>query len=160
MEKEIQAAWIGVFGAVIGGVVGAIVGAVIALIASRKSDKLTRRLAIDEMILKLIEFSIEHPHLEQDSYAASYPKCPETPKNGKERYENFCCFVFNVIESIFYHCDGDEKTMDRILHVEELIRRHCTWWSAQPDNVDGYRDDKFRAYVHKICDKVKPRVKP
>src|SRR6185312_7454305 len=56
-----------------------------------------QRAAIDATVHKLLELSMEYPHVERESYCASWDtKQPDD--DDKSRYESYCCALFNTIE--------------------------------------------------------------
>jgi hypothetical protein len=111
---------------------------------AREAVRAQQSAHIQGLVLKMIEICIEHPHLEKKDFCHSYPNCSGHP-NGKERYESYCCFVFNVLMTIFKHFEQDaQKTRDYI-HVEELVRLHYKWWFADKDNLEY--DEPFRQFI-------------
>lgn len=169
-QKENQAAIIGA----VAGLVGAAIGAFAAWKAANSTNRFQaqiaaenlafqkqlandqRRAAVEAMILKLSEFAMEYPTLEKDAYCATYPNCPGDP-NGKERYENYCTYVFNAIRAVWEFAGRDPEKVKEILHVEEPIQRHWRYWHNDEGNL-GY-DDPFRAYIHSVIDDLKRRGK-
>ena len=113
-----------------------------------------RRATIEAMILKLSEFAITYPTVEKDDFCSAYPKCPGDP-NAKERYENYCAYLFNTIGAVWDFCGKDPLKVKEILHVEELIKRHWRCWDGDKGNY-GY-DDPFRLYVLSTIDDLKKR---
>ena len=183
MDSQIQIGLIGAGSAILGGIIGA-VGAWFAASSTNKIQKqiadsnaqlqrdiansnLTfqrklaednavgqRRTMIEAMVLKLTEFAITYPTLEKDAYCEAYPSCPGDP-NGKERYENYCVYVFNTLAAAFAFCGGDKKKINEFIGVEELVRRHHRCWLADRDNLG--HDEPFRQYIHGVIDDLKKR---
>lgn len=190
MEKEIQAALIGLGGVLVGGLITWLItrttnalqrkivadnlavqqqaaAANLALQQQIAADNAnfqkqlaadaakSQRLAVVEaMILKLSEFAIQYPIVEKDDYCASYPKCVGDP-NGKERYENYCAYLFNTIGAVFEFCDRDPAKVKDMFHVEEMVKRHWRCWDGDKENL-GY-DQPFRAYIQSVIDDLRRR---
>lgn len=190
MEKEIQAALIGLGGVLVGGVITWLITKTTNSLQQRiAADNLAlqqqtaaanldlqkqlaadnakfqkqlaedtakaQRLAIVEsMILKLSEFAIQYPTVEKDDYCAAYPKCVGDV-NGKERYENYCSYLFNTIGAVFEYCGNDPEKVKGMFHVEEMIKRHWRCWDGDKGNL-GY-DQPFRSYIQSIIDDLKRR---
>lgn len=159
IDKEIQAALIGLFGAFLGAVGG--------WLAARSTNKFQKtlaedtaraqkRAAIDGMILKMIEFSMQYPTLEKREFCHAYPKTPGDA-NGRERYENYCCFVFNTLVAIWSFCDKDAKKVAEIIHLEEILHNHHPWWKEDRENY-GYHPE-FRQFINTAIDLMREKEK-
>lgn len=57
-----------------------------------------QRIAIDALVQKIIELSIEYPYLERDCYCFAWKSDGDPEDDKRSRYENYCCLVFNTIE--------------------------------------------------------------
>jgi hypothetical protein len=145
------------------GLGGALIGALFAWLAARSTNRAQEKIAqenaraqqrafIDSLVIKMIEISMEYPYLEREEFCNTYPNCSGHP-HSKERYENFCIFVFNLLMMIYRHFEGDRKRIGEYIHVEELVRLHCTWWLADRENLEY--DEPFRQYIHAVVDKLK-----
>ena len=104
-------------------------------------------------VQKIIEFSITYPYLEDDEFCNSWPNITKDPasdkddsRDRKQRYENYCCHVFNTIEAIYEICKGEHDEMCKIMHPDEMILRHRKWWETDTHNRSGY-SDIFNQYV-------------
>jgi hypothetical protein len=161
MEKEILAALIGLAGAV----VGAAIAGTITFYSTRSTNKLQEQIAkensrlqqrafLDGMMLKMLEFLMEYPHLEKDDFCQKYPAVPGD-QNAKERYECFCCFVFNYLMMAFNHFEKDGKKVREYIHIEETLRKHHKWWQHDKDNL--YYDDPFRQFIQTIIDELRKK---
>ena len=134
-------------------------GAVGGWISGTIKTRGQQRIAIDNVVQKLIELSMQYPHLERDSYCASWKK-DGVEDDDKSRYENYCCLVFNTIEHAWELSwpwafkSLRHRSVKKIVQVEEPIWRHRLWWDGDGENVDGYSPG-FRAYVLFVLDKCK-----
>ena len=172
MNKDVQLALISAGSAIVGAILGAAAAWWAARITNKAqqqiaqanldfqkklfedNDRSQRRAAIEAMILKLSEFAMHYPTVEKDDFCSAYPKCPGDA-NGKERYENYCSYMFNTIGAVWDFCEKDAAKVKDMLHVEELIKRHWRCWDGDKGNL-GY-DDPFRAYIQSIIDDLKRR---
>lgn len=168
-----------IFGAIIGavaGIAGAVIGAIVAWCAAistnalqksiaennltfqkelaASNERFHRRTSIEAMILKLSEYAMQWPTVEKDDYCKAYPGCPGD-SNGKERYENYCSYLFNTLNAIFDFCDQDAAKVKEMFGVEEMVKRHWRCWDGDKGNLSY--DQKFRAYVHSVIDDLKRR---
>lgn len=126
-------------------ILSTIVSSVVAFVTARYSVRHQKRQNLEDLITKLIEFSLEYPYLEDDNYCAAWAG----KINGDEesiRYENYCCVVFNLIERVWEFCRGNQKKMDKILYVEELVIRHYRWWIFDSANSSAY-NKRFQKYI-------------
>lgn len=159
MSGEVAIALIGVVGTLAGGAMGA-AG---AWLAANRTNQVTERVSkenarfqdrnsIDGLLFKMIELSMQYPSLEKEEYCQAYPNCTGHP-NGKERYESFCIFAFNLLERIYNHFDGDPTKIGEYIHLEEMVRLHCKWWLHDKDNLSY--SQPFRTYVQSVIDKLR-----
>jgi hypothetical protein len=176
VTQEVEIAIISSAAGILGAVVGGVIGFAAAWWAASSTNKVQtqiaegnvafqkqlavdvarsqRREALETMILKLTEFAIEHPTFEKDSYCSAYPKCPGD-ENGRERYENYCTYVFNVVNAVWNFCDRDPQKVKEFLHVEELIKRHWRCWKKDDGNL-GYEQD-YLNYINVMIDELRRR---
>ena len=133
--------------ALISVVISAAVSSAIAFFTGKKN----RRQYIDHSVDKAIDFSIAYPYLEDDSFCASY-RTPDATDEEGQRYDNYCCFVFNTIESAWELCGGNEEKINDIVYADELVVRHRVWWESSAENVSGYKPG-FRQFVDNILKK-------
>lgn len=107
MDKEI----VGAVAGIIGTVVGAAISAFFQWRARRDADKKQQRAAIDAAIAQMLGYTIQYPTLESLKFCKDYPNC--TDDTEKERYEAYCCFVFNTLLKIWEYCDKDSEKVSR-----------------------------------------------
>jgi len=152
-------------GEAISGLLGAIIGAVITWFTAYSSNKTQREIAkqaektqdrntLDGLILRMIEFAMEYPYLERDGFPSSYPNCLGH-QHCKERYETYCCFVFNTLQFMFNHFDGNRQAIESYYHIRETIRLHHVWWKHDRENLEY--DEPFRQYIQSIIDELRKR---
>ncbi len=177
MSPEAATIYAGIIGAA-AAIVGGIVGAVAAWLAANSTNKIQKKIAednlafqeklakeavrtqqrtyIDSMVLKMIEFLIQHPHLEKDDFCQKYPDVPGH-ENGKERYEAYCCFVFNMLQSAFNHFDQESNKLAEYIHLDEIIRCHYRWWLHDKENLEY--DGPFRRCIQDVIDRLRKERK-
>lgn len=137
-------------------VIGALGGWISGTLAVRGQ----KRIAIDGLVKKIIELSMQYPYLERDSYCAGWTS-GDGDNDEKTRYENYCCLVFNTIEQAWELCwpwwfsvNWRHEAVKKIIQVEELVCRHYPWWSKDPQNLEGYSQG-FRRYMDHVIDECK-----
>lgn len=111
-----------------------------------------QRALIDSMLLKMLEFLIEHPHLEKPEFCQKYPDVPGGA-NARERYEAYCVFVFNLLMTAFRHFDGDPSKLGAYIGLEEIVRCHYRWWQLDKENL--WYDEPFRRCIQSVIDKLR-----
>jgi hypothetical protein len=134
-----------VFIPLVSAAVSAVVSAIVAGAISYVTLRHHRRQYLDDMIDKMVALAITYPYLEDESFCRSWVEADKTDEKV-QRYDNYCCFVFNLIESIWKFCRKNEKKIDEILYVKEMAVRHQAWWKSNPDNLTGYAVG-FHAYI-------------
>lgn len=128
--------------------------AVSSLVAWRVAHSTNRsgaRQSLTEEITKIIDIGMEYPFVEDDEICDKWPEWKRSA-DDRMRYENFCCYIFNVMEHVWEYCDGAELKIRMILHVEELIWRHRCWWQNEPENKKAYRLG-FQKFVERVISK-------
>jgi hypothetical protein len=123
---------------------------------AKENNRAHQRALIDGMVLKMLEFLMEYPHLEKDEFCKSYPDVKGHP-NGKERYEAFCCFVFNLLMAAFKHFDEDVKKLGDYIGIDEIVRSHHRWWEHDRENLNY--DEPFRRAIQAVIDRLKKEGK-
>ena len=126
----------------------AAVSAIISIIIARFTIGANRRQHIENMISKIIDISITYPYLEDDAFCAAWPLADKTDREAM-RYENYCCLVFNLLETLWQHCDGDSRKIDDMFFAREMIMRHKTWWKSDSNNLGGYNIE-FHRYIDSV----------
>jgi hypothetical protein len=88
------------------------ISAIASMYFARKSAINRKEEWLKEKLDEYIRFTIEYPQLDSDETAKAWGKTLTGVES--ERYDNFCCFVFNLVERIFLTYDGDKKKMKDI----------------------------------------------
>jgi len=145
--------------AVVGPILSAVIAAIVALIVSIRTTTIQRRLMLDSMKNKALELAMQYPHLERDDYGNAWPNPPGEPNSkeyadDKERYDSYCCFVFNMI-SAGWRSTGkmpwNKIDVDDELAFKEYILQHQCYWKNASKNVHYYTQ-AFRNYVNGVID--------
>ena len=113
-------------------------------ILHRRNRELQRR-SIDAAIEQYIQLGMQYPEMEDPTYCKSWSS-DSLSDNRKVRYEFFCCFIFNLIETLHEFYGGDVAKITDHLYVDEMIELHHSWWSNNSENRLGYGKD-FRNFV-------------
>jgi len=123
---------------------------------AKENARMQQRAFLDATLLKMLEFLMQYPHLEKDDFCQSYPDV-KGHANGKERYEAYCIFVFNLLMAAFKHFDQDAVKLGEYIGIEEIVRCHYKWWQHDRENL-GY-DDPFRHCIQAVIDKLRKEGK-
>lgn len=176
MDPTILGAIIGAVAGVAGSIFGAAIGAIVAWRAASSTNviqqqvaqgnldfqkklaednaRAQRRATIEAMVLKLSEFAMMWPTVEKDDYCKSYPSCTGDP-NGKERYENYCTYLFNTMNALFEFCGEDGAKVKEMFGVEEMVKRHWRCWDGDKGNLSY--EQPFRAFIQGVIDDLRRR---
>jgi phosphate/sulfate permease len=128
-------------------VIAAVISALVASLVARFSWRTQEKQALHAQISKLLDYSIQYPYLEDDTFCASWVQCDRTSE-ASMRYENYCCAVFNLLERNWTFFGGHENKMSLFFDSKEMILRHRAWWMWDPENRRGYTTN-FRKFVSK-----------
>jgi hypothetical protein len=126
-------------------ILGVVISAVIAWVTAKRAVKGDERQALREGNMKLMEWAIDYPFLESESYCDVWPNTSRSD-DDQLRYGVYCCHVFNLLAQCWEFCGGDLQKMKHILYPDELIRLHRRWWESDPANQDAYPVG-FRQFV-------------
>jgi len=69
--------------------------------------------ALRSQIDKMIDISIEYPYLEDDKYCEKWSSKDKSTVITM-RYENYCCFVFNLLERGWKHFGGNKLKIEKM----------------------------------------------
>lgn len=152
---------------VAGTLLGTIIGGLITWLLTRSTNQQQRALAeqskcvqeratLDGLIIKMIELTMEYPYLERKDFCETYPNV-SGHQHCKERYENYCCFVFNTLLFAFKHFRQDGQQLLEYLHVREIVSLHYKWWDHDRENMEY--DQLFRDFIRTMIDTLKKEGK-
>lgn len=121
----------------------------IALWLTRWREKKDAAGRINADISKLIDISLQYPFLQNCDFLSKYEEqeCIPDKSNQEEvdrfdRYQFFCCFVSNLMEDLYAHCEGDEEKMYGFVHYQEIMFTHRFWWSISSAEEPAYNAQK------------------
>ncbi|HTU88738.1 MAG TPA: hypothetical protein VMF69_01455 [Gemmataceae bacterium] len=165
-EESIVALWSAGI-SVTGTLLGTALGGFITWLLTRTTNKQQRELAeqaersqqratLVGLIIKMIDLSMEYPYLEKKDFCDSYPNI-SGHQHSKERYENFCCFVFNTLMIGFKHFNCEGKKLEEYLHVREIVLLHHKWWQMDRENLEY--DQPFQDYIRSVIDRLRKENK-
>ena len=126
-------------------IVASSISSLVAYLVACRSKKYSEISRIDEQILKFNTIAVEYPYLEDDDFCKGWIERSKQDERYM-RYDNYCCIVFNLIETLWEHFNGDKKKIDNYLGVKELALRHRQWWESEVQNEEGY-SKKFRTFI-------------
>lgn len=125
------------------------VASTVAWLISVRTIKAQEKRDLHDRLRQMTEISIRYPELEDDEFCDKWPETGPRTENY-QRYDNYCCLVFNFVEAAFDYFKGDPAKIERYFGVSELINRHRKWWRSRDVrklNSQGYPDPKFRLFV-------------
>lgn len=125
--------------AIVGAFLSGAISAVVAYFVAKATNSDGTEKSLHLMIDKMIDISIAYPYVESDHYCQKW----SMPQDGayvemSDRYESYCCFVFNLLERVWKYCGADENKMKGFIYYEEVIVRHKRWWRVDRTNRSGY----------------------
>lgn len=125
--------------------VPAAIAAVVSWLICWRTLRSGTRDRLNSQIDRLVELGVEYPLMEDDPWCDSWSR--ENRTEDGMRYDNYCCFVFNVLEGLWRFNHGNVKPIQDMFDADEMMWRHRRWWEY-PDNQGSY-PRKFREYVKK-----------
>lgn len=143
MTENLVSAFIGL-GATIASVT---ISTFVTLRITRTSSMRQERQWLKDQVNQYVTLSLQYPKVDDDQFARDWKRTDRT--DDGMRYENFCCFAFNLLERAWLHTDGDTEKLRDIVFFEEIILRHKNWWRQDRLNHFGY-DANFKEFVNNI----------
>ncbi len=131
-------------------VLGAIVAWVRAVQARQQQDRAT----LNSLMNKSIDLAMQYPHLERDSYCSAWPDDVPEDQDMKDRYESYCCFLFNMIEEAWHLAGKKPHKIASFVPIREHVQRHYRWWEADRQNLHGY-EKAFVDYISSVINDLK-----
>ncbi len=123
MNTQCIPAWL--ISVIIGGIftiVSALISAFVAGKISHKTLRTQERHIIDTKIDRLVELGMRYPLMEDDEFCSSWLR--ENRSEDGMRYDNYCCFVFNLLESLWRFHKGCPAKIQEMFDAEDMIKRH------------------------------------
>ncbi len=133
-----------------GPLLAAAVAAVVSWWISHRTLRASELTRLNTQIDRLVELGMEYPLMEDDQFCKSWTS--EDRSENAMRYENYCCFVYNLLEGIWRFHHGSEKKIQSMFDAQELIKRHQTWWRSSEDNRSSYPQG-FQHYVNEVANR-------
>jgi hypothetical protein len=123
----------------ISAIISAVIATGVSLYVTKKSLKDQETSNLYNEIQQFILIAINYPYLEQDSFCQEYD--PNSQDEKYLRYDNYCCLVFNFLERMWKHFNGDKAKIENFFGMKEMVVRHQKWWQAEINhcrNIEGY----------------------
>lgn len=140
-----------------GSLIGAgvsIAGAAVAWWRSYQAKWDQDRLMLQSLQNKAIELSMQYPHLERDSFCKDWPAPQGATDDDKERYDNYCCYLFNMLEQAWLVAGKKADKVPKLVAVREFTGQHHRWWELDLKNLHNY-DADFVNYVNSVITELK-----
>lgn len=135
-------------------IIAAIVSAIVTAAVNSFMNRGHNERMVYGQVQKMIEFAISYPYLEDDAFCSNWPAIPldgdpDKEKEKVQRYENYCCHVFNTLSAVYSLCMKHHLKMTDYLYPKEVVDRHKKWWNTDELNRKGYPPE-FRRFVTDI----------
>jgi hypothetical protein len=132
---------------IISTVVASLVGATVAFAVSRSTIKAQVRQSLHDQVNRIVDLGITYPQLENSAFCQKWNS--DAISDEAMRYDNYCCQVFNMLESLWRFTKGNSSKMTEFVYFEELLFRHKRWWYTQIQNRKGYQSG-FHEFIDNI----------
>lgn len=134
---------------VVSTIVASLIASFVAYFVAQKSNKYAQESRFNDHILEINRLAMQYPYLEDNAFCDSWFSNRHSQDEKYQRYDNYCCIVFNLIEQMWKFYNGDNDKIKNMLTVSELAKRHKGWWKFPSDlgeNIYGY-DYEFSLYL-------------
>ena len=138
--------------------ISTVIASFVAWKVGTAANRTNQKATLDNLFVKIIELAIQYPYLENDAYCGMWPDVDGSIDN-RMRYDNYCCLVFNALESTWRHHNGDRAKIRDDFNIDEMVWRHRHWWQAENENRIGYPLG-FRSAVDAIIDRISREARP
>lgn len=123
------------------------ISTLVTLRLNRGTRKRHERQWLKDQVTQYVTLALQYPKLDDDQFAREWS--PADRSDDGLRYENFCCFAFNLLERAWLNTKGDINALRDIVFFEEIIIRHKRWWMNDRLNHFGY-DVGFKQFVDRL----------
>lgn len=134
--------------------IASLISSIVAIVVGKNANKKERECKFNDHLLELNRLAMQYPYLEDDEFCATWNANRRSSDEKYQRYDNYCCIVFNLLEQIWKFHKKDTAKIENIVCAKELILRHKEWWKAPSglfENLHGYNSG-FVSYANKIID--------
>lgn len=143
MSDNLVAAYIGLASAIM----SIAISTLVTLWINRGTRARQERQWLKDQVNQYVVLSLQYPKLDDDQFAREWHAGDRS--DDALRYENFCCFAFNLLERAWVHTSGIKSKLRDIVFYEELVLRHKGWWQKDRLNNFGY-EAGFKQFVDTI----------
>jgi hypothetical protein len=122
--------------------IATIVASSISLFVANKNKRNLERSKLLDYIMQINHLAIQYPYFEDDNFCNMWARDKCLSDEKFQRYENYCCIVFNLIEEMWRHFSGDKQKIEEFFGVAEMVKRHSKWLNdstAKSENAYGYK---------------------
>jgi len=133
--------------------VTAILGVIFSCISLYQNFQLNKKQRKDSLNGKLnhlLEFAIQYPELESQSFIDKWVEKKDKNDTAYMRYDIYCNLLFNFLTELYEFYDGNKKNIEDFCDVKTWVRMHKLNWLNPVDpneNIDGYSED-FRRFIN------------
>jgi len=136
---------------VIGTIIATIISTGVASFISIYLNRKREQERFDMQLQNILAYSIEYPYLENRVFTNAWSPSLVDTDEKYQRYENYCCLVFNFISEVCAWKKYNQKDIEAYIDVKNWLRIHEKCWknpSLAHENTDVY-GDKFVSFVKK-----------
>lgn len=121
--------------------IATIVASSVSLFVANRNKRNMERAKLLDYIMQINQLAIQYPYFEDDNFCSIWTREKCLSEEKFQRYENYCCIVFNLLEEMWRHFSGNKKKIEEFFGVAEMVKRHSKWLNdtkAKNENTDGY----------------------
>lgn len=110
--------------------------------------KRDREIDLEKRLENILEISVTYPYLEHKSITKTWNENKESSDEKYLRYCQFCDILFNYLEAVYKHFEGNREEIEKFLDVPQWVQIHSQIWQNPPDDdkTESY-DEGFRNYI-------------
>lgn len=140
---------------IISALISVFVSAIVSFYVSNQKYLRDEEARLNQQILELNKIIISYPYLEDDEFCKNWNDNKNKNDERYQRYDSYCCIVFNLMEQIHKYYRGDKEKINKFFATKEMILRHINWWKKPSgifENINGYSNE-FQQYIRSFSDK-------
>jgi antitoxin component HigA of HigAB toxin-antitoxin module len=138
---------------VIGTVIATVISTGVATFVSVYLNRKREQERFDLQLQNILAYSIEYPYLENRLFADTWVPSLVDNDERYQRYENYCCLVFNFLSEVCEWKKYRQKMIEKYIDIKNWLRIHEKCWknpSLAYENADVYGkrfSDLVKGYI-------------
>lgn len=117
---------------------------------ARQSESFNKISTLNTRLQTILQTSIEYPYLIITSITADLVAQDNSENDLTMRYYSYCGLVFNFLEEVFIHFDGDKYKIQNYCDVKSITLKHKNWWIKKSVELQESYSKKFREHIQSI----------